>query len=303
MNIGVGPSGERQDADGRENRRGYRNDAGVVGSGYPSGASRRSPPVPDLDPVPIGYARQVCTPFYNVPGHLGVTGPDEPASPLPPELQSTLAILDALDEGIFLVDRSNRVISVNRWLASFFGLDRDALAGIDIDCFMRRYLPACVADDERTARITASFPDWQDFPDTPCTIRTPGAEERELLISGNRIEDGRLEGMGIVRFREITGEMRAKQELLACTAKYRTIFDSLDAGFSIIEMIFHAGDRPADYRFIETNRAFERLTGMHDVAGKTMRELAPGHEEHWFEIFGAVARTGEARRFVQTAKC
>ncbi|PKL61632.1 MAG: hypothetical protein CVV31_10545 [Methanomicrobiales archaeon HGW-Methanomicrobiales-2] len=206
-----------------------------------------------------------------------------------------------LDEGVLLVDRSRRVIRVNRRLASLFGLDRDALAGIDIDRFMRRYLPACVADD-LAARITAAPPDWQDIADLTCTISTSGGREHELLISGNRIEDEPFWGMRIVRFREITGEMRARQELLACTEKYRTVFDSLDAGFSIIEMIFDADGRPADYRFIETNRAFERLTGMHDVAGKTMRELAPGHEEHWFEIFGAVARTGEARRFVQSAK-
>lgn len=221
-------------------------------------------------------------------------------SPLPPELRSALAVLDALDEGVLIVDRSNRVVSANRRLASLFGLDRDALAGIAVDRFMHRYLPACTTDD-LAARITAPFPDRQVSAGITCTIRTPGGEERNLLISGNRIEDGPLGGMGLVRFREITREASAKQELLECTEKYRAVFDSLDAGFYIIEMIFDAGGRPADYRFIETNRAFERLTGMHDVAGRTMRELAPGHEEHWFEIFGAVARTGEARRFVQTA--
>ena len=219
-------------------------------------------------------------------------------SPLPPKLQSALAVLDALTEGVLLVDRSNRVVSVNRPLASLLGLDRDALPGIDLDLFVRRYLSGCIAEEG----MTASLQDRGEIAEFTCTDRTSGGREREFLISGDRIEDGALRGMGIVRFREITGEVRAKQELQECAEKYQTIFDSLDSGFAIIEMLFPADGRPVDYRFIETNRAFERLTRMRDVAGKTMRELAPGHEEHWFETFGAVARTGEARCFVQSAK-
>lgn len=166
-----------------------------------------------------------------------------PPSPLPPELRSALAVLDALDEGALIIDRSNRVILVNSRLASLFGLDRDALGGIDIDRFMHRHLPACTTDD-LAARITAPFPDRQVSAGIPCTIRTPEGEERNLLISGNRIEDGLLGGMGVIRFREITGEACAKQELSGCAEKYRAIFDSLDSGFCIIEMIFDADGRP-----------------------------------------------------------
>ena len=226
----------------------------------------------------------------------------DPSPPLPPELRPALTILDVLDEGVLLVDRSNRVAWINRPLASLFGLDRDALPGIELDLFVRRYLSSCITEEGVAAKIAALLQDRGETADFTCTIRTPKGRERELLISGDRIEDGPFEGMEIIRFRDITGEMRAKQELQECAEKYRTVFDSLDAGFAILEMIFHADGRPVDYRFLETNRAFERLTGMHDVVGKTMREFAPDHEEHWFEIFGAVARTGEPRRFVQSAR-
>ncbi len=39
-----------------------------------------------------------------------------------------------------------------------------------------------------------------------------------------------------------------------------------------------------------------------DAWGRRMRELAPAHEEHWFEIYGRVARTGEAVRFENEAR-
>ena len=33
-----------------------------------------------------------------------------------------------------------------------------------------------------------------------------------------------------------------------------------------------------------------------------MRELAPAHEAHWFEIYGKIALTGEPARFMNQAR-
>ncbi len=41
---------------------------------------------------------------------------------------------------------------------------------------------------------------------------------------------------------------------------------------------------------------------MADAQGKRMRELAPQHEEHWFEIYGRVALTGQPVRFQNRAE-
>ena len=49
---------------------------------------------------------------------------------------------------------------------------------------------------------------------------------------------------------------KANEMLEESDAKYRTLFDSIDQGFCIIEMIFDAGGKPVDYRFLEVNRAF-----------------------------------------------
>jgi PAS domain S-box-containing protein len=84
--------------------------------------------------------------------------------------------------------------------------------------------------------------------------------------------------------------------------RYRTLFDTLIEGFCTIEMIFDAAGEPIDYRFLEINPAFERQTGLIDAQGKSMRELAPNHEAHWFEIYGKVALTGEAVHFENEAK-
>ncbi|MGO8805296.1 MAG: ATP-binding protein, partial [Candidatus Bathyarchaeia archaeon] len=84
--------------------------------------------------------------------------------------------------------------------------------------------------------------------------------------------------------------------------KYRTLFDSIDEGFCIIEMVFDPEYRPLDYRFLEVNASFERQTGMHEAKGKLMRSFAPNHEAYWFEIYGKVALTGQPVRFTNEAK-
>ena len=84
--------------------------------------------------------------------------------------------------------------------------------------------------------------------------------------------------------------------------KYRMLFDSIDEGFCIIEMVFDSNYKPLDYRLLEVNASFERQTGMHDAKGKLMRSFAPNHESYWFEIYGKVALTGQPIRFTNEAK-
>ena len=62
-------------------------------------------------------------------------------------------------------------------------------------------------------------------------------------------------------------------------------------------MIYGADGEPKDYRFLETNPAFEKQTGLMDAAGKTVLELVPGIERHWVERYNEVATTGEPLRF------
>jgi PAS domain S-box-containing protein len=94
----------------------------------------------------------------------------------------------------------------------------------------------------------------------------------------------------------------AARRLAESDRRYRTLFDAIDAGFCIIEMKFDAQGKPIDYRFIETNPAFERHTGLVDAVGKWMRDLAPAHEQHWFDIYGEVALSRRATRFENNAE-
>jgi len=93
-----------------------------------------------------------------------------------------------------------------------------------------------------------------------------------------------------------------EKELIKTEEKYEALFDSIDEGFCIIEILFDRNERPVDYCFLEVNTAFERQTGIVNPTGRRMREIAPLHEDYWFEIFGKVATTGEPVRFENHAK-
>jgi PAS domain S-box-containing protein len=78
--------------------------------------------------------------------------------------------------------------------------------------------------------------------------------------------------------------------------RYDALFEAIDAGFCIIEMVFD-GDRATDYRFVEVNPRFESQTGLVDAVGRTASELVPDLERVWFDTYGKVALTGEPARF------
>ena len=89
---------------------------------------------------------------------------------------------------------------------------------------------------------------------------------------------------------------RAEAALRASEAHYRTLFESIDEGFCIIEVLFDAEGQPFDHRILQANPAFERQTGLVNPEGKRASELAPGVEPYWHDLYAQVIHTGESIR-------
>lgn len=90
---------------------------------------------------------------------------------------------------------------------------------------------------------------------------------------------------------------RAEREQRASDERYRKLFESIDEGFCLAQVILDETGAPRDYRFLEANAAFEHHTSLVDAVGKTARELIPDLEEFWVRTYGTVALTGESVRF------
>ncbi|HEX9960685.1 MAG TPA: PAS domain-containing protein [Pyrinomonadaceae bacterium] len=136
-------------------------------------------------------------------------------------------------------------------------------------------------------------------------IRTDG-RTRWIRVRGRAFFSGEGEQRAAVRclgtYIDITDSKRAEEALRESEERYRNLFNSIDEGFCVIEVIFDENDKAVDYRFLEVNPTFQQQTGLENALGRRMRELAPDHEEYWFETYGKVALTGEAIRFESGAK-
>lgn len=101
---------------------------------------------------------------------------------------------------------------------------------------------------------------------------------------------------------DIIVQTLAQQALLReSEKKYYQLFNSIDQGFFLIDMIFDDNDQPIDMYYVEANAAATRILGL-DYTGKRLREIDPNYEEYWYEIFGRVSLTGESIRMEQYAE-
>jgi PAS domain S-box-containing protein len=119
-----------------------------------------------------------------------------------------------------------------------------------------------------------------------------------FIYQPTRDRNGNVDGI-FVHVVDVTEHVITRLRSQESEDKYRALFNKMDQGFCIFEMIFDEQSKPIDYRFLETNPVFENLTGLKDPIGKTARELVPNLETHWFDTYGRVATTGEPERFVE----
>lgn len=79
--------------------------------------------------------------------------------------------------------------------------------------------------------------------------------------------------------------------------KYKTLLNSIDQGFTILEIIFDLEGKPFDFMFLESNDAFAHQAELENADGNTIMERIPDFEEHWLNTYGNVALTGKPVRF------
>ncbi len=127
------------------------------------------------------------------------------------------------------------------------------------------------------------------FPNQP----ERGTTYWDWSLSPVKDKSGRVVSL-VFSLRETTKYQRARLALAESEERYRLLFDHMIEGFALHEIILDKAGRPRDYRFLEVNRAFEKLTGVSRkrLIGRTVREVLPETETYWIEQFGKVALTG-----------
>jgi len=207
------------------------------------------------------------------------------------------AILDAEPGTVYIYDlQQNKNVFVNRdWLLSY-GYTTEETQGDEnllANIIHPEDFPHIAAHHDRVRNTV----DEKSIYEVEYRVRKKDGEWR-WVQSRDKVFTRNSAGevthiLGILH--DITESKQAQDTLRESERKYRLLFENMTSGFAVHKMIYDHNGKPADYRYLEINPAFEKLTGVpvNALLGKTLKDLMPNTEDYWIETFGRVARTGE----------
>ncbi|MBS4060197.1 MAG: PAS domain S-box protein [Bacteroidetes bacterium] len=196
--------------------------------------------------------------------------------------------IDYAPEGILIVNKDGKYIEMNKAAVEMSGFSREELLNI--------HLHEMLAPETKEKGI-AHFE----------KVKTTGEAYGEILIlkkDGTKawwaikavsLPDEQF--MGFIS--DVTDRKNAEIALAQSEHKFKTLVNGMLQGLALHEVILNDKGEVIDYRFLEMNESYERLTGLkkENCIGKTVLEVLPDTEPVWIEKFGGVALTGEPLNF------
>jgi PAS domain S-box-containing protein len=205
-------------------------------------------------------------------------------------------LYDLAPVGYCTVSEHSLIMQANLTFSSLLGVLRGALVKQAITRFIHR-------DDEDTYYLHRQALFRRGEPRS-FELRMAKADGAPLWVqmAATLAEDGDGAPEMRIAITDISARKLAQEALRASEDRYRNLFNSIDEGFCISELLLDSSGKPVDYCFIEANPSFEKQTGIPAPVGKRMRGIAPELEALCFERYDQVALTGEPMRFVIEAK-
>lgn len=199
--------------------------------------------------------------------------------------------------GMVILGKDGRILAANEGLCALAGLPQDKVLGLSWNDFVPEQnlaallalRPGDLVDDAVFGPRDTFFchPDGRILPariDTSPIFRADGQVDQLLVLIQDQREHRRTEG-----------------RLMETEDRYRRLFEEMNEGYALHEIICDESGKPVDYRFLEVNPAWERCTGLASavVLGRTVREVMPQIEGYWIDAYGQVALTGQSMRLDQ----
>jgi diguanylate cyclase (GGDEF)-like protein/PAS domain S-box-containing protein len=99
-------------------------------------------------------------------------------------------------------------------------------------------------------------------------------------------------------------EKKATAESLRVSEDKHRLITQMRQGVAVHEIILDQAGKAVDYRFLEVNESYERLTGLkrENIIGKTALEIQPDMEREQINKYGQVAMTGEPLQYESYVK-
>lgn len=167
------------------------------------------------------------------------------------------------------------------------------------------------ADVRALSRWIGEQEEWSDLPFILLTSRGGGLERnpaavRHLELLGNvtflerPFHPTTLISLARAAIRARRRQYEARARLVSIReseARLRTLFETMDEGFCVIEFLDGPHGPLSDYVHVQANPAYERHTGIANVVGRKVRDMVGDEAEGWIELYRGVLTSGEAIRF------
>jgi PAS domain S-box-containing protein len=213
-------------------------------------------------------------------------------------LQLLTAIAKSSSDAIFAKDDQVRYLLVNDAAARYMGRPAEALLGLDDGAAFPADQAALIMGIDRRVLASGRVETNEERLDT-------AQGERVFLATKGPLRDaqGQIQGtFGISR--DITERTVAERRLVESEARYRSLFENMNTGFVLFEVVLDDRQAPADLVVLAANQRFAEVTGLDlaSVTGQRLTQVLPGIETDkadWIGTYGRVALSGESRQFEQ----
>jgi PAS domain S-box-containing protein len=125
---------------------------------------------------------------------------------------------------------------------------------------------------------------------------TKDGQEISIDDSGAPIIDENKKTFGVVLvFRNIGERRKLERQIADSEKKFRSLFNSMNEGASLHQVIYNSDGQPVDYEILEVNDAYQALTGIkrEKAIGQKASILYGTNEPPYLVQYEKVARTGK----------
>ncbi len=211
------------------------------------------------------------------------------------------AMVEDQTDLVALLDAEGALRYANTALADLLGQPPEALVGRPLGAFLPASEAASLRGQLRLARERVGAGAGAGAVLGETRVHAPHAGERHIEWTHRAVpaEPGHVADVHAVG-RDITERKRLERELFGSEMRYRSLFDHMQSGFALHELIVDGQGQAVDLRYLAINAAHARMMGqpIDRMVGHCLSELYRGQEtDAWLQTFAEVALSGQTQRF------